>query len=264
MTDQLEVATSQDIERNNDVDFSESSLAPNKKTHVYIKDGVKGWVPVKLIDVVGGKATVTCESHLPFALDERFRHAGKILLHNAGDPSDEETSLTSFTTASSLKSHPIEFAIDENSDDRITVRLKDYGGSLPLQYVDDDGNHQVVADLRDLPFIHEANVLYNIKARYEAPNEAIYTRLHHRIIIAINPNKWINGLYAEDTRLQYAEKLVWKGKKMGRGDCLGFITWPSHIFSHCSNSPTKSTLFVGSSYLRNIQSSLQRNDKERR
>ena len=91
--------------------------------------------------------------------------------------------------------------------------MKDYGGSLPLQYVDDHGNHQVVRDLRDLPFIHEANVLYNIKARYEAPNEAIYTRLHHRIIIALNPNKWIHGLYAEDTRIQYAEKLVWKGKR---------------------------------------------------
>ena len=213
MTHELKPVPSHDIE-SNDAPFLDSRYSfDNSKTSVYIIDAVNGWVPAELIEVSGGKAIVTCESHL-FSLDGKFRHSEKKILSNSGYALDEETSATSSTTASSLKHFPVESTIDETNPNEISVQLKDYsGGSLPLQYVDDDGNQKIVADLRDLPFIHEANVLYNTKARYESPNQAIYTRLHHRIVIAINPNKWIGGLYAEDTRLKYAEKLVWKGKE---------------------------------------------------
>lgn len=77
-----------------------------------------------------------------------------------------------------------------------------------LQCVDNDGHLVTVDDLRDLPYLHEASILYNLKDRYERQTK-IYTRAHNRVLIAVNPHEWIEGMYAEDKRIQYAEYFVW-------------------------------------------------------
>ncbi len=97
----------------------------------------------------------------------------------------------------------------------VTIKLKDYGTSksLPLQCIDTHGSEIVVDDMRDLPYSNEPSILYNLKARYEV-EKTPYTRATSSVMVAINPYEWIEGLYAETTRRDYADKIVWKGMKM--------------------------------------------------
>lgn len=94
----------------------------------------------------------------------------------------------------------------------VTIKLKDYGKSksLPLQCLDSHGSEIVVDDMRDLPYSNEPSILYNLKARYEV-EKTPYTRATSSVMVAINPYEWIEGLYAETTRREYADKIVWKG-----------------------------------------------------
>ena len=94
----------------------------------------------------------------------------------------------------------------------VKVKLEHYGPSksLPLQCVRDDGTTVVVEDMRDLPYSNEASILYNLKERYEQ-QKTPYTRATNNVMVAINPYEWVDGLYAEKTRKEYADKIVWKG-----------------------------------------------------
>jgi len=65
------------------------------------------------------------------------------------------------------------------------VLLKEYDDkTLPLQNVDEGGNMVVSRDMCDLPSLHEAAILYNLKYRNEDLKP--YTRVGD-IIIAMNP-----------------------------------------------------------------------------
>lgn len=89
----------------------------------------------------------------------------------------------------------------------IEVSLKNYSGAvLPLQNVDEEGKLIEVGDMVDLRFLHEAAILYNLKARHSKSTP--YTRTGD-IVIAVNPYQWLNDLYSEDTRFLYADKLIW-------------------------------------------------------
>jgi len=92
------------------------------------------------------------------------------------------------------------------------VKLKDYeGGVLPLQNLDNDtGNLIECSDMVDLPFLHEAAILYNLKIRHKEGKP--YTRTGD-IVIAVNPYQWMNQLYSDETRYLYADKLIWTQTK---------------------------------------------------
>mmetsp|Transcript_22722 Transcript_22722/g.30067 ORF Transcript_22722/g.30067 Transcript_22722/m.30067 type:complete len:1036 (-) Transcript_22722:432-3539(-) len=95
---------------------------------------------------------------------------------------------------------------DEDRVEETTVNLSDYpSDSLPLQNVDEGGNFIVVEDMCDLPNLHEAAILYNLKARHEGMKP--YTRVGD-IVIACNPFQWIDGLYSNQRRLEYTQKLI--------------------------------------------------------
>lgn len=91
----------------------------------------------------------------------------------------------------------------------VTVQLKEYpNGALPLQNVPaNDHNVKPVADMIDLSFLHEAAILYNLKARHL--QFLPYTRTGD-IVIAVNPYKWFQKLYSEDNRTHYSRTLVWE------------------------------------------------------
>jgi len=80
---------------------------------------------------------------------------------------------------------------------------------LPLQNVNSEGELQVVEDMVDLPFLHEAAILYNLKARHV--QSLPYTRTGD-IILACNPYKWFHNLYSEEQRRLYSQALVWNGQ----------------------------------------------------
>lgn len=73
---------------------------------------------------------------------------------------------------------------DETQEER-EVKLKDYsGGTLPLQNVNENGHLIQMADMCDLPYLHEAAIVYNLRARHREKNP--YTRVGD-IVIAVNP-----------------------------------------------------------------------------
>eukprot|EP00529_Nitzschia_sp_RCC80_P002676 CAMPEP_0113502094 /NCGR_PEP_ID=MMETSP0014_2-20120614/33347_1 /TAXON_ID=2857 /ORGANISM="Nitzschia sp." /LENGTH=1686 /DNA_ID=CAMNT_0000396811 /DNA_START=191 /DNA_END=5250 /DNA_ORIENTATION=+ /assembly_acc=CAM_ASM_000159 len=77
---------------------------------------------------------------------------------------------------------------------------------LPLQNVNHEGELQVVEDMVDLPFLHEAAILYNLKRRHIT--SLPYTRVAD-IVIAVNPYQWFHHLYSEKERTRYSQALVW-------------------------------------------------------
>eukprot|EP00957_Ditylum_brightwellii_P027048 2045485-Ditylum_brightwellii.AAC.1 len=69
----------------------------------------------------------------------------------------------------------------------ITVNLSDYPKqTLPLMEVDLNGTPITHMDMTNIPYLHEASILYNLKERYEGRDGVPYTRTGD-IIIAINP-----------------------------------------------------------------------------
>lgn len=115
----------------------------------------------------------------------------------------------------------------ETKEDR-DVKLSHYdSNNLPLQNVDEGGKLIEMADMVDLPSLHEAAILYNLKARHGDKNP--YTRVGD-IIIACNPFQWIDGLYSDDTRELYIDQLIWNAPK--GGDAKSGL--PPHVYETSS------------------------------
>jgi len=96
-----------------------------------------------------------------------------------------------------------------NLEKRI-IKLKEYDdNALPLQNIDESGDLIEMPDMCDLPSLHEAAILYNLKIRHQ--HNKPYTRAGD-IVIAMNPFKGIDQLYSEETRGVYVEKLIKDGK----------------------------------------------------
>lgn len=90
-----------------------------KDTHVYVQDKHHAWVPAKIIDSKGDKATVEVYTY-----------------------SDEQS------IQSGGKGH--------KSSEQRTVNLKDYAHKvLPLQNLSGNGTLQAYSDMVQLPYLHE-------------------------------------------------------------------------------------------------------------
>ncbi|KAG7372107.1 myosin C [Nitzschia inconspicua] len=163
----------------------------NNQVYVYILDKEFCWVPALLVEQSKEKATVVVTDY-----------KSEIEITGSNDPPPGRSTKT------------------------VTVKLKDYPNSvLPLQNVVAN-NHNVkpVADMIDLSFLHEAAILYNLKARHI--QSMPYTRTGD-IIIAVNPYKWLNKLYSEENRTHYSRTLVWEAAKK---DCDPRIDLPPHVY----------------------------------
>ena len=89
---------------------------------------------------------------------------------------------------------------------RKTVNLSDYPNDvLPLQNVDSTGRLEVYEDMKDVPFLTEASILYNLKARLR--QEKPYTKTGS-IVIAVNPYQWYPALYSAETQKCYADHIL--------------------------------------------------------
>jgi len=103
------------------------------------------------------------------------------------------------------------------------VKLSDYTSSvLPLQNVNSTGDLREVDDMVDLAYLHEAAILYNLKARHVAAKP--YSRVAD-IVIAVNPYQWLTDLYVEKVRMHYAQKIVWDDN-----DADPRVGLPPHIY----------------------------------
>jgi Myosin head (motor domain) len=126
--------------------------------------------------------------------------------------------------------------------EQVAVKLEEYPNqALPPQNLNRDGSPLIVADMVDLPFLHEvslllpheessrlvvflfrishtaagaqkmqyyqAAILYNLKARHQISQPYTSTG---SILVAVNPYQWIQSLYTEERMVEYSQKLVWE------------------------------------------------------
>ncbi|RHY34519.1 hypothetical protein DYB32_000892 [Aphanomyces invadans] len=68
--------------------------------------------------------------------------------------------------------------------------------ALPLAIA----HHEGVEDMRNLRFLNEPSILYNLKSRFEAAKPYTYT---NEIVIAVNPYQWLGALYADQLHEKY-------------------------------------------------------------
>lgn len=139
--------------------------------NVYIRDDQYAWVPARLVDSNKETAKVAIPQY----------------------KSEENIASDGGAGAVGFKS--------------AVVQLKDYPGrALPLQNCGKDGKLKEVDDMVDLPYLHEAAILYNLKKRHMDGKP--YARVAD-IIIAVNPYQWMTKLYTEKVRQHYAQRIVW-------------------------------------------------------
>jgi len=145
----------------------------HSSTCVYVKDDQHGWLPAN------------------------------VLSYNA----DNTTARVSVTVPSGSTS------TSATTTEEREVTLSDYDSSaLPLQNINEGGNLITMADMCDLPSLHEPAILYNLRNRHH--NLQPYTRVGD-IIIAMNPFQWIDGLYSDNVREEYVDRLVWRDGAAG-------------------------------------------------
>jgi len=151
-----------------------AALAASTSNYVYIRSDDYSWIPARVLEIEDG--------------EKRAKVSVPKYRSEAAIQSDGGQKASSFET--------------------VFVELKDYANStLMLQNVNEHGQLKEVDDMVDLAFLHEAAILYNLKARHVQGKP--YTRTGD-IVIACNPYQWLNGLYSTATRRHYANALVWK------------------------------------------------------
>jgi hypothetical protein len=136
-------------------------------TKVYIRDERFAWLPGRILRI-DGPDHVTVRVELPLDWEE--------------------------TTLGGNTSYDLDGKL-------IRVSVYDYpNGLLPRR------NNQLCRDMSELPFLHEASILYQIKDRHA--RQKPYTRVAE-IIVAVNPCHFVPNMYSEDEQKQYAMRLVY-------------------------------------------------------
>jgi len=160
---------------------SSQAKSVGTSNNAYVLSKEYAWIPARVISTSGDKAIVSIRKY-----------------------KDEQSIQSGPTISKSGK--PV-------AGEQLEIKLSEYPfKALPLQNVDQDGKLQEVEDMVDLSFLHEAAILYNLKSRHLRGKP--YTRTGD-IVIAVNPYQWIDGLYSNTMREEYANKLVWNASQDG-------------------------------------------------
>lgn len=152
-----------------------SAASAATSNNVYVFDNKLAWVPARLVEMKeGGK---------------------KALVKIAVYEDEKDIGVE-------------EVQAKEWREETISMDPKLYGtlGTPPLQNVDNSGRLLLKEDMVDLPYLHEAAILYNLKSRHVHAKP--YTRTGD-IVIAVNPYQWLEDLYTQAQQMRYAQTLVW-------------------------------------------------------
>jgi len=214
--------------------YGESS----QSTYVYVRDDSYAWLPARLLSIGGGRSgsssgedsssgdsSAGATATVLVVLPPDWRD--QTCLHpDTGDIEDLEQMTVYAGSARGSISRRGSTASEGSGSDlgglvgvRRTVQLGDYPcGELPLQNVDRRGRLVQKADMASLPFLHEAAILYNLKERHA--RGIPYTRVGD-IVVAMNPFRWIDGLYSDETRNFYSQRLIWSASPSRDGKAKG-------------------------------------------
>ena len=161
-----------------------------KGAPVYIRDVQYKWLPATIIETDNENSSNSDKNH-NIKVQVRL-------------PNNWEE-YTVIATAQSNKGSSQDMKLER------IVKLTDYDNNeLPLQNLEKDGVTSLIDgknDMADLTNLHEAAILYNLKSRHS--NSLPYTRVGD-ILVAVNPFRWIDGLYNEDKQLFYAKHIIWQ------------------------------------------------------
>ena len=219
-------------------------LGNNLKDYVFIADEEYSWLPAKILSRPSShnknQNTNNDESHLV-----------KVQVMKPGNWDD--TTILSSSSRGKLKgrhkspsqssSSSTSRREEESSSIRVVDLTKYMGNSLPLQNLSKatwDGTTTTIThtnvmllkpDMADLPNLHEAAVLYNLKELYCNPPPSLstsgcvpYTRVGD-IVIALNPFVWMKDLYSTRKQAYYADALIWSiPPPMARRPSMELIT----------------------------------------
>ncbi len=172
-------------EKNDDADIAEDKNdIYEHSNYVYILDPKHSWIPAKVKD-----RNATSSNLLQLSVPQ-YRNEQAIRCDGGRSASQG-------------------YKVEMIDLDDAKNKTKYPNRHLPLQNVNSEGELQVVEDMVDLPFLHEAAILYNLKARHV--QSLPYTRTGD-IILACNPYKWFHDLYSDEQRRLYSQALVWNGE----------------------------------------------------
>jgi len=146
-------------------------MAANTSNQVYVKDKEYAWVPARVVSVKENIAVV------------------KVAIY------ENEGSIASDGGKAAIGWEERKIDLDTYPDK-----------IFPLQNVK-GSDLMIKEDMVDLPFLHEAAILYNIKARH--CKKSPYTRTGD-IMISCNPYQWFHQLYSEKQQIQYSSRIVWE------------------------------------------------------
>ena len=127
-------------------------IEEKKTTLVYIADEELGWVPAKLVD---NTAIISNHANASTIIDSGHdnEEEDESSFNHDDDPSISTTVTTRMANRSILN-------VSQDGGDGASQEML-------LQCVDEDSNLIICPDMRDLPYLHEASILYNLKYRYE-------------------------------------------------------------------------------------------------
>lgn len=172
-------------------------------TSVFVEDDILVWRPAKLHykSNDGKKASVTL-CHWPI-MDYSIKNHDKIIT--------KRPKLFLSNKSVAMPQCSDERAAQDTDLNEVWIDLKSYeNGAPPLQDVDEGSNIVVRDDMIDLSYLHEASILYNLATRHQ--NGMPYTRAG-AVIVALNPQKWIDGLYSEEKGKLYADQFLYSSRK---------------------------------------------------
>lgn len=168
-----------------------------QKTFVYIRSDEFGWIPAELNQQICDKGYVIPRpSPRVQPLDDNnfsnrraLQQVQKYQRQKSFSYDDRFSKKNRGTVQELHFSESLKPLIENRDaeDTLITIDLRNYPNqTLPLQDVDENGNLYLREDMCDIPFHHEAAILYNLKGRFEGEDGVPYTRVGD-IIISVNP-----------------------------------------------------------------------------
>jgi myosin-5 len=153
---------------------------------VYVRDEHYAWLPAQVVST--DETNFTCQVEIALPRD----WTDSTLLMPASPLTKEDVNVKKRVVSIDLQEYP--------------------NGELPLQNLEsrESSSLQLMnkPDMADLPFLHEAAILYNLKDRHY--RGVPYTRVGD-IVVAMNPFRWIEGLYSSEKQDFYAQHLIWNG-----------------------------------------------------
>jgi len=205
-------------------DAKEVLSEEEEQEQVYVKDDRYGWVPASVVrpaSVEEGDGKVSVQVQVPM---------------------DWEKSVM----------NPVPLMEEAEAQKIRSIRLSDYPGrQLPRQ----NSGGEAKADLTDLKELHEAAVLYTLKERHFRSQP--YTRVGD-ILVAVNPYKWIDGLYDKQKQDYYVDRLILSNEdSKGSDDNLEESRHHMHLWERIHIEPhvyeTSSRAYSGLTDISSVQ-----------